>query len=180
MKKLIGDTQFRSSLLNQDISKHKSVLSYELNEIEALANSLDIADNDTEIFQMIKDKRNKTDNLKNVISRISSDIDENGRKISYYEQIISELDVKEQSYFSELDNLENYTVDENQRNKDIKKMNRFQNILDIINLRDILKDMHQDLSNLAEELSDEKTFVNIDEKIDTKNPNSIPNGYGMY
>lgn len=156
LKNLIEKVGIRTSYLNQKIDKNNSMLSYEQREIEALANGLNMTDNDEATLMRIKQKRVKLTKLKNEINSILDEIKINDDSIDLYNKKIRSLDVKEAEYSKELESVSVLIVDENKKNKDVSKLNRFLSIRDFISSVKSLDDIYLSLEELYDYLNDNR------------------------
>lgn len=125
LRRSIACIELMISELNCQIDKSNSILSFEQKDIEALANSLDIEENPEEILQYINKKKAKVKELKEQIKSKTLQIQEQQQYISIYNTRISILDTKEAEYLKEISATPKVEVDENKRERDINKLNRF-------------------------------------------------------
>jgi len=167
LRRLIGATEFRNSFLNQQIDKNNSILSFEQREIEALANSLNMSDNDEEIYAIIKQKRIKIAELKKEVALYLEQVGSNDEGIQSYLKNISDLDVKEAELIKELESSINLEVDENRRGKDINKLNKFLLIKDFYDQISELEFILQQLYSLQEYLINNRIdAILVEQKLD--------------
>lgn len=167
LRRLIGATEFRNSFLNQKIDKNNSVLSFEQREIEALANSLNMSDNDEEILAIIKQKRTKIVELKAEVTSYLGQINLNDEDIQFYLKKVASLDIEEDKYTKELESLAILVIDETKKGKDINKLNKFLLIKDFYERIFELESVLQDLASLQEYLINNGIdAILVEQKID--------------
>lgn len=161
LKRSISCIELMISDLNCQIDKNNSILSFEQRDIEALANSLDIEENQEEILQYINRKKTKVKELKEQIKSKTLQIQEQQKYISIYNERISILEAKEVEYKEELDVLPKLEVDENKREKDINKLNRFISIKNVLEKIESLVAIRDNLLSIMRRLEDSRVDMTI-------------------
>lgn len=152
LKKIISDTEFEIYCLNLEIEQKTSIKSKVQRDYEILADSLNISENDEEIYKIMKEKENNLKNINSSINVLLMEIEDKKKNIERYNEEIKMVDIKEQSYRKDLENIESYTIDEESKSKDINQYNILNKMFNAISSIEQLKDIVTSLQQLIEYL----------------------------
>ena len=161
LKLLINDVEFKNSFLNQQIDINNSSLSLEQKDIESLADCLNGSSNDEEISQLIKQKREKIEEIKEKINNFLEQIKVNDADIDFYKRKLESITLEEENYLYLIDQTEEVVVDETKKENDIKKLNRFLSIKNILVEVKTLKLIEEQLLSMCEYLENNRVNMEI-------------------
>ena len=156
LRNLIGKVGIRNAYLEQKEDKNNSLLSYNQRKIEELAPNLEIAEKAELTLKLINERKDIISKLKEQINVILEEIRINNDSIELYNKKIKELDTKEEEYSKDSDSLSNKVVNINEKNEDIRQLNRFSGIRDLISSINILNAVYFSLQELRDFLKNNR------------------------
>lgn len=156
LRNLIGKVGIRNAYLEQKKDKNNSLLSYNQRKIEELAPNLEIAEKAELTLKLINERKDIISKLKEQINVILEEIRINNDSIELYNKKIKELDTKEEEYSKDSDSLSNKVVNINEKNEDIRQLNRFSGIRDLISSINILNAVYFSLQELRDFLKNNR------------------------
>ena len=166
LKKLIADVEFDIYSLGSQVEDKKTFKSEQQREYEILADSLNISDNDEQIYSIMKDKEIKINEIQKQIDEILKEIDNKKYSLDQYNREVKSIETKENVYLNDLNNLNNYTIDENDKNRDINTLNILNKLINVLDTMDSLIEINNILEYLIDYLGSREASKNIvDEKI---------------
>lgn len=166
LKKLISDVEFDIFSLRLQSEEKRALKSEQQKEYEILADSLNISENDEEIYAIMKDRKVEIELLQQQLDEILQEIEDKKQNLVHYNENIKDIEQKEQIYISNLKMLEDYSFDEQAKNSDINKLNILNQLVNVISAIDDLNNINSSLGNLVEYLGKREADKNtVDERI---------------